>query len=316
MTLSPVGASRTPEEGFLPWADTLPFPLASILWGYHAELDPRSKIDHLLKFFEALAEFTATVQLSAYRSDPGFFDANRSAWFGTDPIDFGLATFGTWVTLSKRLADTATGLLSGEDGGPDRYFELYGAQDREMPLALIDAALIKVLQKAGAYRNLWIGHGGVTGRAEEQEARLRSLEKLLAKVRTLFGASFEPWILLKPGQMTLTGGIFDLTVTRLTGTRSVFRKERVQVGQALDAGRLYLLNLGGFKALELVPLIRILAGQATGEEACYFYNRLESNQVRWVSYHFQSDPELLLDDPDVVEFLADLRDKPSIIQPT
>jgi hypothetical protein len=306
--LNSAGESHRPEEGLLPWADTLPFPLASILWGYHAELDPRSKVDYLLKFFEALAEFTAAVQLSAYRSDPAFFDANRSAWFGADPIDFGLATFGTWVTLSKRLADTAASLLSGEDGSPDRYFELYGAQDRELPQALIDPMLIKILQKAEVYRNVWIGHSGVTGRAEEQEEHLRSLEKLLTQVRALFGASFEPWIFFKPGQMTLTGKTFDLIVTRLMGTRSVFRKERVKVGQALDAGRLYLLNLGGSKALELVPLIRILAGQRTGEEACYFYNRLESNQVRWVSYHFQPDPELLLEDPDVVEFLSDLQD--------
>jgi hypothetical protein len=85
----------------------------------------------------------------------------------------------------------------------------------------------------------------------------------------------------------------------------------VKIERPLDVGRLYLLNLGSLKALELVPLIRILAGQKTGEEACYFYNRLESNQVRWVSYHFQPESELLLDDPDVVEFLSDLQDKPS-----
>lgn len=38
----------------------------------------------------------------------------------------------------------------------------------------------------------------------------------------------------------------------------------------LDTGRLYLLNLGALKALELVPLIRVLTGQKTGEDACYF----------------------------------------------
>lgn len=79
----------------------------------------------------------------------------------------------------------------------------------------------------------------------------------------------------------------------------------------LDTGRLYLLNLGALKALELVPLIRVLTGQKTGEDACYFYSRTEANRVRWVSYHFQAEPELLQDDPDVVEFLSALQGKPS-----
>jgi hypothetical protein len=43
----------------VPWADTLPFPLASILWHYEGEPDEGAKVDYLLKFFEALAEFVA-----------------------------------------------------------------------------------------------------------------------------------------------------------------------------------------------------------------------------------------------------------------
>ena len=30
----------------------------------------------------------------------------------------------------------------------------------------------------------------------------------------------------------------------------------------------------------------------TGQDACYFYNRVEGAEVRWVSYHFHADPEL------------------------
>jgi hypothetical protein len=41
-----------------------------------------------------------------------------------------------------------------------------------------------------------------------------------------------------------------------------------------------------------------------GQDACYFYNRLDGPQVRWVSYHFHAEPELLLPDEDVVELLA------------
>jgi hypothetical protein len=165
-----------------------------------------------------------------------------------------------------------------------------------------------LLQDAVVYRNAWIGHGGVSG-SRDQKGRLQVLEDLLAGVRISLGTAFDTWILLKPGPAAFTGGIFDLTATRIMGTRSLFRKEQVQVGRPLDTGRLYLSNVGSLKALELVPLIRIIAGQRTGEDACYFYNRLESNAVRWVSYHFQPEPEIVLADPEVIEFLSDLREK-------
>lgn len=54
-----------------------------------------------------------------------------------------------------------------------------------------------------------------------------------------------------------------------------------------------------------MPFTRVLAGK-TGQEACYFYNRLEGTEARWVSYHFHAEPDLLLPDDDVAELLAAL----------
>jgi hypothetical protein len=58
-------------------------------------------------------------------------------------------------------------------------------------------------------------------------------------------------------------------------------------------------------SLELVPFIRVTAG-TTGQDACYFYNRVDGAEVRWVSYHFHAEPELELPDEDVTELLATL----------
>ena len=106
--LQPSRVYRTAGEGVVPWADTLPFPLASILWHYDGEPGEGAKVDYLLKFFEALAQFTATVLLSACMTDRDLFDANRPAWFasGHRPVDLQRATFGAWVELADRLAGT------------------------------------------------------------------------------------------------------------------------------------------------------------------------------------------------------------------
>ena len=85
----------------------------------------------------------------------------------------------------------------------------------------------------------------------------------------------------------------------------MFRRQRLKQTEALDTTRLYMLNDANLRALELVPFIRVIAGN-TGQDACYFYNRLEGAEVRWVSYHFHADPELLLPDEDVIELLAAL----------
>lgn len=304
-------SSFVETEDFLPWAETLPFPLASILWAYHAELDSRIKIEYLLKFFEVLAQFAAVVQLSAYRSDSTFFDGHRPAWFGTDPDNpqppnFRVATFGMWVNLAQRLAKTTRRLLSGEAGDAKFCFELFAANDRDLIQLLTSKKLFEILMLACDYRNAWAGHGGVAGPAE-QDRRVAELDALLARTRALIGTSFETWTLLKPGPATYTSGVFDLTCANLMGTRATFRKQRLRIGQPLDSARLYMLNSGSMRALELVPLIRVIAGQKTGDDVVYFYNRVLPDGVRWVSYHSSSESELIIADRDVVEFLSQLR---------
>src|SRR5258708_4774514 len=99
--LRPIGSARRAGQDFAPWAETLPFPLASILRHYHAEIDAQVKGEHLLNFFEALAQFAVTVEVSAYKSDRKFFDANLASWFAGSararPVDFRAATFGMWT---------------------------------------------------------------------------------------------------------------------------------------------------------------------------------------------------------------------------
>jgi serine/threonine protein kinase len=310
VALKSAGASYAREEGFRPWVESLPFPLASILWAYSAELNPRTKVDYLLNFFEAMAQFTASVQLSAYRSDQEFFDAHRTAWFGTDPdnprpADFATASFGMWVNLSQRLAKTTRRMLSSEAATAQFCYGLFAAHDPDLIQALTSKKLSEILIPARDYRNAWAGHGGVAGQSE-MDRRLSTLEDLLTRTRSLIGTAFETWILLKPGSATYTKGTFDLTFTSLTGTNQTFRTQRQQVAEPLDSGRLYLLNTGNTKALKLVPLIRVIAGKKTGEYAVYFYSRRAPGAIRWVSYHSPAEPELTLADQDADEFLSDL----------
>jgi hypothetical protein len=304
--LEPSRVYRTTGEGLVPWADTLPFPLASILWHYEGEPDEGVKVDYLLKFFEALAQFVATVLLSACRTDSGLFGANLPAWFGWGehrPLNLQRPGFGVWMELAERVAGTLRAVLEAQ-GGEKRTCELFSAQDLELVEALTDVELATIFRHAWERRNSWAGHGGVAGQHVQRE-RLRDLDDLLDRARAVLGWSFETWTLLKPGPMTLSRKIFDLTATILKGPNSAFRRQQMKLTEPLDTARLYLLDEGNDRALELLPFIRVTAGTA-GQDACYFYNRVDGAEVRWVSYHFHAQPELLLPDEDVIELLATL----------
>lgn len=294
--------------GLLTWAETLPFPLASVLWHYDGEPEISStKVDYLLKFFEALAQFAATVQLSAWISDPAFFDANKPVWLGNGPegpkpVDLRHASFGAWIELSERLAATGRHLLASQNGDTSHYVRLFAASDTALVEALTDRGLTNILLEARDRRNAWSGHGGVAG-PNAQSQRLRELEDLLTSTQRLLGWSFETWTLLRPGDMRYSHGIFDLTATILTGTNPAFRKKQIQLTQPLDATRLYMLNDGNSNALQVVPFIRLIAGSKTGQEACYFYNRLQEQEVRWISYHFHAEPELVLPDTETTKLV-------------
>jgi serine/threonine protein kinase len=303
--LSPPRAHQPAEEGLLAWTETLPFPVASILWHYEGEPDPAVKVDYLLKFFEALAQFTATVLLSGCISDSDLTAANRSAWLGGDetrPLQLQFASFGTWTELSERLAETLTNLL--ETDSQARCQDMFASTDVDLVATLASAELAGIFRHARDRRNNWSGHGGIAG-LHVQSERLRDLEDLLARVRTVLGWSFEPWTLVKPGSMTLTRGVFELTATILKGPNLAFRRKNFQLTQPLDAGRLYLLQNGSLRALALVPFLRVLAS-STGQEACYFYSRLDGSAARWVSYHFQAEPELTAPDDELAALLANL----------
>ena len=60
------------EDKLEDWIETLPFPLSSILWRYHATKDNGKKIEHLFHFFEALSEFFSMIMLSALVKNQDF----------------------------------------------------------------------------------------------------------------------------------------------------------------------------------------------------------------------------------------------------
>jgi hypothetical protein len=103
------GLKQHTEDRLDQWFETLPFPLASILrtWQATPSQDFMSKHGHLLKFFEATAEFFSVILLSAYKSNDAIFEPHKQKLkelMAEQKLSFQRATFGTWKLVVEYLA--------------------------------------------------------------------------------------------------------------------------------------------------------------------------------------------------------------------
>lgn len=66
--------------------------------------------------------------------------------------------------------------------------------------------------------------------------------------------------------MVLEHGTYESTATILTGTNPAFGRRQLTLTHPVDAGRPYLLREGSEQALQLVPLMKIMAGPKSGQD--------------------------------------------------
>jgi SAM-dependent methyltransferase len=300
------------EDRFEDWIETLPFPLATILWRYRAASGTtREKYEALLHFFEALAEFLATVHLSAFSSDAEIWSQHREDLHrALDQRGLSLerGTFGAWKCVAEylgaRLRETAA-------KSPEVCAALYRTHNPQTVSMLASSKLIEVLQRANSMRNNWVGHVGAV--SEKQAAKIHDeLFSLVQQCRGVFGRSWLDYELIQPGESRFREGLFRYKVRRLQGTRSApFETVSRESIEGMEDGALYLFGPSGDRGLRLLPFVRVMPSPRTEENACYFFNRIEGNdKCRYVSYHCAQDAELtnaFQDTRDALRSLADVR---------
>lgn len=288
-------------DGMERWIESLPFPLASIMWRYQAEEDAQRRCEYLVHFFTGTAIFLVDLHVSALHRDPQVLaDVARR---GQLEAAYKRGSIGIWANLLSRLAKRTRDLAS-KDGPLAR--ELFGITELERLEAVSRKSLVSALvDEAAVYRNSWIGHGAVVG-APEWERRLLRVEVTLARLRAALGDAFVGWELIRAGRGGNRGGVITTSIERLVGSRSLFRKGSVGLREWPEEGRLYMLEEGASLPLRLSPLFSLQRSPESVQDACYFYDRIEDAGVRWVSYHFEALPEVVRHDAEVVQLIEEL----------
>lgn len=290
------------EDRFEDWIETLPFPLASILWRHRTiGVSIRDRYPVLLHFFEATAAFIATVHVSAFAEDERLWSEHApglSRSLREQNLSLERASFGLWKAINERLGSTC-GKMVGDPNELEVCRRVYGTPTEGVLGMLASSELRAILQRANAIRNEW-GHGGAIGVDTAQKAHDELME-LVARLRGIFGRRWSAYVLLQPGSCRYSNGVYHQGAKRLMGSRTSFEEIQIETTQALDSESLSLFDTTSQTSLRLQPFVKVMPSPTQRANACFFFNRRDMDVCRFVSYHFE--PESSIEDrfPDVVD---------------
>jgi hypothetical protein len=293
-----------------PWMEVLPFPLASILERYQADAEPAQKVEHLLRFFEASAEFFATVLVSVFLSDDVLLAAEQPRWRDPDGrIPLERASFGNWTKLGAAMAGSARRLLSArDDGSAERMMTSFAVGSGAFRELASSKELWKALDRVSVERNE-DAHGGIKSPSERGQ-KLSRLREELTGFRALTADAMYEVQLVRPGEGAFRKGVNQYRkAEHLSGHSDTFKQGLLESVVQLEADELYLIDVTDEPlrgALKLAPFVRLHSAPASEELACYFYSRLGKDGAEYVSHHFQKSARINVDASDVTGVLMRL----------
>ena len=98
---------------------------------------------------------------------------------------------------------------------------------------------------------------------------------------------------MRPRSSRFVQGTFVYEADRLVGSRTPFESIELRTNDPMEDGCLHLTTPGSATALKLIPLIRVMPSPRTAQNVCYFYNRRVGDGIRFVSYHFEQEAEVV-----------------------
>lgn len=306
-------------EYYKDWIETLPFPLASILWRHLASKDSyRQRYEVLLHFFEAAAAFLATVHLSAFMKDENLWAEQRVALnkkLTDQKLSFERVTFGAWklaaellgkhteLSLDKSSVETADSEKRGQ------LERMYGSTDPNVLKLVCDKRLRVIIQSANKIRNDWHGHSGAINE-EVAKSVHEELLQLVKDIRAVWGRGWSGYEMIQPGELKFREGVYNVSCKRLMGSRSEpFEEVEIESREPLEDGSLYLFDGINRKGLQLRPFISVMPSPEKKATACYIYSRAENDGSRWISYHFTQEAEIQIDSPGLNDALEMMHGK-------
>ncbi len=267
------------ENSLEDWISICPFPIASILWKYHANSNTADKIKYLEFFFEGLGELLVMLVLSSFSQNEDYFLKHRTKWFTNERFYnwYLTSSFGNWVSIFK---DISIFINKELDKGDTLILDLLGNPSVNY-LQMIKSSIIKdVLHKTNDLRRDTKGHNYDSDENILKE-RLKIWEGFLTKILPIVGNGFSNSFIIKPISSSYKNKVHDFKVKYLLGDNIIFKENYIKTSVIMDCDDLYLYHSGQPSPTQIIPFIRYVEVH----NAFYFYSKTVGNSYRFVSYH-------------------------------
>ena len=160
--------------------------------------------------------------------------------------------------------------------------------------AITDKSIYNILDNVKNDRNYWKGHGSFLGERKINELLSKHNENLKTLKTNLFSL-FSSFELIQAKTIKYQEGVFNHEVKSIMGSSYFFKTKIIKVKIPMEYDQLYILHKGSERPIKLIPYIKFIRGPKTNNKVFYFYNRIDRNQIRYMSYHNEDDSENYLD---------------------
>jgi hypothetical protein len=256
-----------------------------------------------------MTEFGCAVLLSILVEVPDLLEQSQPAIARVPPGGktlFYRPDFGQWINLGRTLAKALKQFMNDMDQR-SRVVEACGPASALMA-RLSENDIWDVLDRARHIRNQR-SHGGVVSTAIVA-SWLAGLETLLSEAERAIADGFDGIELARVEAGRMSAGIYTYSrAQRLRGPNNVFQEFQLRSRVGLDAEKLVIVvrDVTVSPVLQIVPLVRLGPVSTIGRNAGYFLSSYEGgNDLLYVSYHFEDDPERLIQDPELAVLLTKL----------
>ncbi|NMC68252.1 MAG: hypothetical protein GYA61_08520 [Spirochaetales bacterium] len=233
--------------------------------------------------------------LSALSQDNVFYRENFSQCITKDVKHqnwYLKPTFGNWNHFGSCLAKGIRRVLETPEK-KDKCLELFGNPSKSFMWMLTTSKFYNILFDIAKLRNKWEGHGPRVS-PKKYEERLKLINSYLIKLINLVNDNFKDVYLVSPLKSIYKDGVYHYQVENLMTSRAPFKSINIKTLEPMDAETKYVIHKDQMVPVPLLPLFDVIESPEKEQEACYYYNGIDSKEkiAQFISYHFSKEADV------------------------
>lgn len=285
-----------------------PNPIASAAWIVEtSESVPESQEKALLRFWEAVSGFHATVLLSAIKGIPDLetptLTTIRDGIMQAGQLNLSEASFGSFSLISSAAAkqirsrinrfDNGSGRATGSEDANlsanlDQVISAFGGLSLDLVQKLVSVDLSALFERLRPLRTPG-AHGGNETRVQ-LAYRVQAMRELMLEWDALTRRVWSDYVLVRGGRAERLDDSYRQEVEYILGNDYPFLRNNVQTLDVMKSGRLYMFTPSAGDFMEIrAPLFEFVEVPEEALFACYYFNRFRGGSLDLKSFVYPKE---------------------------